>query len=179
MERKYKMIQNKYTIGDPRSFFYYKGDFYINGTEIVLKDEYIKDHKWNGRKLWKYARYDHQTKYNGRISYFFTSHKLDWLSLNSMGIDTRSQNDYAAYFVVDALELENAIEEITKPIKFNRQETEKILEEIVKPKHFFDSPENVISWLVYIGVLIGSLIFKEFYIIWVIVTVVFLKFKNK
>ena len=173
------MLFNNSTNGDPRSFFYYRGDFYINGTEITLKPEYINTHRWNGKKLWKYARYDHQTTYNGQISYFFCASKFDWLSLNGMGLDMTVRDDYAPYFVVSALELENAIAEITKPIKLKREETEAILDNIVKPKSDLEEPGLVVLWLVYIAVLIGSLIFKQFYLIWAIATIFFIKYRGE
>ena len=173
------MLFNTSVNGDPRSFFYYKGDYYINGTEITLKDEYIKNHRWNGDKLWKYARYDHQTVYNGRTAYFFCCIKTDWLSLNSMGLDIRAIDDYAPYFVIEALDLDNAIEEFIKPIKLEREETEAVLEAITTPKSDFDNPELTVLWVIYIAVMIGSLIFNQFYIVWAIVTFLFFKYRKE
>ena len=167
------MLFNNSTGGDPRSFFYYKGDYYINGTEITLKDEYINTHSWNGKKLLKNARYDHQTTYNGQISYFFSAgSRFDWYSTEKIG------NDYAPYFVVSAMELENAIEEVTHPIKLPREQTEAILNNIATPKSELEDPKVIVSWLIYIAVLVGSLIFKQFYIIWIIATVLFFKYKK-
>ena len=175
----HSMLFNTSTTGDPRSFFYYKGDYYINGTEIILKDEYINTHRWNGKKLWKYARYDHQTVYNGIISYFFCASRFDWFSLGGMGLDVSIQNDYAPYFVVSALELENAIKEFTRPIKLKREETEAIIESIAKPKSDFDNSALLILWMVYIAVMVGSLIFKQFYIIWAVASFLFFKYRKE
>lgn len=170
------MLFNTSTNGDPRSFFYYKGDFYINGTEIMLTDEYINNHQFNGKKLWKYARYDHQTVYNGRVSYFFCINKIDRSYFNSMGLN---KDDYASYFVVEALDIENAIKEVTRPIKLERAETEIIKESIAKPKKDFDNPALIILWIVYIAVMIGSLIFKQFYIIWAVASFLFFKYRKE
>ena len=170
---------NNSTNGDPRSFFYYKNDFYINRTEIALKTEYINTHLWNGKKLWKYARYDHQVSYNGQISYFFCASKFDWPSLNSMGLERTARDDYAPYFLIPAVELENAIEEIIKPIKLERKETDAILENITKPKNDLEEPGLIVLWLIYIAVLVGSLIFKQFYIIWLIATMLFVKWRKE
>lgn len=172
------MLFNNSTNEDPRSFFYYKGDFYINGTEIILKDDYINTRLWNGKKLWKYARYDRQTVYNGQVSHFFCSSRFDWVSFNRMGLDNKEKQNYAPYFVVSAIELENAIEEITKPIKLDRAETEAMLENMATPKRTLGNPQHLVLWGIYIAVLIGSLIFNEFYIIWVIATFIFLKLKD-
>lgn len=173
------MLFNTSTNGDPRSFFYYKGDYYINGTEIILTDEYINNHKWNGKKLWKYARYDHQVSYNGRTAYFFCKSKCDWLHLNSMGLDPRAGGDYAGFFVIDALDIENAIQEFTHPIKLKREETEAIKEAIMKPKSDFDDPTLMGLWLVYIAVMVGSLIFRQFYIIWAVASMIFFKHRRE
>ena len=173
------MFSNINTHKDPRSFFYYKGDFYINGTEIILTDEYVHKHQWNGKKLWKYARYDHQVNYNGRIAYFFCRSKCDWLSLDKMGIDIRDINDYAPYFVIEALSLEKAIEELTKPIKLARDETEMIKEAIITPKNDLDNEGIMVLWIAYIVVMVGSLIFKQFYFIWIVASVLFFKLRKE
>ena len=173
------MMFNTYTSGDPRSFFYYKGDYYINGTEIILTDEYINNHQWNGLKLWKYAKYHHQTVYNGRVAYFFCRSRSDWLALNGMGLDPRVIDNYAAFFVIDALDIERAIKEFTKPIKLSRAETDAIKEAIVNPKSDLDNNALVALWIVYIIVMVGSLIFKQFYIIWIVASVLFFKFRKE
>lgn len=172
------MMFNTNTNGDPRSFFYYKDDFYINGTEIILKDSYINTHKWNGKKLWKYARYDHQTEYNGGIGYFFCASKTDWYSLYEMGIEKKSFTGYASFFVIMANELDSAIEEITKPIKLERAQTEVIKEALVTPKKEFDYPGMALLWIAYFIAMFASLVFKQFYLLWIIETVVFLNWRK-
>ena len=168
------MLFNTSTTGDPRSFFYYNGDYYINGTEIILKDEYINTHQWNGKKLWKYARYDHQTVYNGTVSYFFCAgSRFDWYSIEKIG------DNYAPYFVVSALELENAIEEFTHPIKLPREQTEAIMEAITNQKSDFNNSTLLILWIVYIAVMVGSLIFKQFYLIWAVASFLFFKYRKE
>lgn len=173
------MLFNTNTSGDPRSFFYYKGDYYINGTEIILTDEYINNHQWNGKKLWKYAKYDHQVSYNGRVAYFFCRSRCDWLSLNGVGLDTKTRNDYAPYFVIDALDIEGAIQEFVHAIKLEQEETEAIMEAITKPKSDFDNSALMVLWLIYIAVMVGSLIFKQFYIIWAIASLLFFKYRKE
>lgn len=173
------MLFNTNTTGDPRSFFYYNGDYYINGTEIILTDRYIDRNQFNGKKLWKYAKYDHQTIYNGRVAYFFCRTRSDWLSIDKEGIDAQSINDYAPYFVIEAPFLDSAIKEIIKPIKLDHTETEAIMEAIVSPKSEFDNTGLVLLWIAYIAVMIGSLIFKQFYIIWVVVSLIFIKLRKE
>lgn len=173
------MSSNTSINGDPRSFFYYRGDYYINKTEIILKDDYINKHQWLGRKLWKYAKYDHQVQYNGRTAYFFCATNFDRASFNSMGIDIKTKGDYAAYFLIEALDLESAIEKITRPIKLERNETEAILEAIVEPKSASDNPALTMLWIVYLAVMVGSLIFRQFYIIWIVASFLFFKYRKE
>ena len=172
------MLFNTNVCGDPRSFFYYKGDFYIDGTEIMLKEEYRNKHLWNGQKLWKYARYDHQIVYNGKISYFFCQSKTDWLSLYEMGLDRNVKFDYAPYFVVDSFDMENLIEEFTRPIKLTRYETEAIINATKEKKSYFQNERVLVLWIVYIIAMIGSLIFKQFYFLWIALSFVFFKIRK-
>jgi hypothetical protein len=158
---------------------YYKGEYYINGTEVMLSDKYIEQHKYNNKKLWKQAYFHHKIINNGCATYFFCVINLDWSSLKKIGLDIKAKDDYASYFVVEALDLDWAIEEITKPIKLSKEETEarnKAIEYMIEhPKRDWDYPELLGMWLVYIIVLLGSLIFKEFYIIWIVATYIFYK----
>ena len=168
------------TNGDPRSFFYYKGDYYINGTEIILTDEYANSHKCNGLKIWKYATYHHQVTYNGRVAYFFCANKMDWLSLHKIGMTTSDfYSEYATYFVMDALDVDRAIQEFVRPIKLSKAETDAIKEALVKPKSDFDNPALMVMWIIYIFVLVASLIFRQFYLIWIVASVIFFKYRRE
>ena len=166
--------------GDPRSFMYYKGDIYINGTEITFSDDFIKNTLVDGKKIWKYARFDHQeTNVYGELVYFFSPCKFDWLSLNKMGLNPNVMRDYSPYVRVNAFNIESAIEEITHGIKLERKQTEAVLDAIATPKSDFEYPGLVILWIAYIAVLLGSLIFNQFYIIWAIATWLFLKWRKE
>lgn len=176
------MLFNTYTDGDPRSFMYYNGEYYIDGTKIALKDEFIKSRKRNGDKLlWKYARFDHQTTYKNQTAYFFCRDKFQTYELYNMGYSKEEINackrDYAPHFVLMAWELDSAIEEVTHPIKLSKEETtavnNAIMDMIEHPKRDWDDPSLLTLWIIYIAVMVGSLIFNQFYIIWAIATVVF------
>jgi hypothetical protein len=162
---------------DPRSFMFYKGEYYINGTEIVLSDEYINNKNFNGKKLWRYARFDHQTQYNGINAYFFCVIKFDTLSFREMNIDINTKKEYAMYFIIESYNVESAIKRILKPIKLANNDDKKIQEYIIdsieRPKTDWDYPELRIGWLIYIIVMITSLIFNQFYILWLIVSYIF------
>ena len=138
------MAKDVYSGGtDPRSFFYYKGDYYINGTEVTLSDNYINIHKrkWSGENLWKYARYDRQVVYNGRIAYFFCISKYDWSFVRSLGVHPSVINEYEQFFLIYAIDIDSAIETITKPLKLRREQTDAIMKAIVTPKRDLDSPQ--------------------------------------
>ena len=165
-------VKTVYTSSDPRSFFYYKGDFYINGTEIILSDEYINTHKWNGKKLWKYARYERQGNYNGIPGYLFNIYNYGCLS-------RQEQDKYAFDIFISTYDIDCAIEGFKRPIKLERAQTEVVLNAISTPKSEFDNPGVAILWLIYIIAMFGSLIFNQFYILWIIITVVFATFRRE
>lgn len=176
------------TGGDPRSFMYYKGEYYIDGSEITLKDEYIKNHTFNGLKLWKHARFSHKAIYNNQMAYFFNRSKYSLCDLLEMGYRDNKEmaacrRDYAPYFVVTALELENAIESFTYPIKLSQEEQDainKAIDDMIEnPKQDWDYPQMIVLWLVYIITMIGSLIFNEFYIVWVLASLIFFKLRKE
>ena len=172
------MVFNTYTNGDPRSFFYYKGDYYINGTEIILTDEYIKRQLRNGKKLWKYATYHHQVSRNNGIAYFFCRSRCDWLALHGMGVDPKVIDDCEAYFTIDALDIDSEIKEFIHQIKLKRDETDAIKDAIIRQQSDFDHPNVMLLWVVYISVMIGSLIFKQFYILWAVASILFFKWRR-
>lgn len=167
------------TPGVPTEFMYYNNDIYYNGTEIALTDVYAKNHIYNGKPLWKYAYFNCKCNPNGVPSYMFIANKLDWSSLFNMGLPDNTRDNYAPYFTIPASELYMAIEEVTKPMKLTREQTDAVLEAIAKPKSDFDNPELIVAWVVYILAMLGSLIFNEFYLIWPIITLIFSKVRKE
>ena len=148
----------------------------------MLSDEYIKKQERNGKKIWKYARFGQKVNRDGVIGYVFYKHKSDWLSLRQMGLGSNAADEYSAYFVIDAWELDGAIEEITHPFILSQEKTEainKAISDMVEhPKHDWDDSGLLILWFLYIAALIGSLIFKDFYILWAVATFVFVKIRK-
>ena len=153
--------------------FYYKGDFYLHGTHVTLSDSWINSHQFQGKKPWKYMRFDHRIIDGGIVYLFFYSDKTDWLSLKKMGLELKDINNYELFFSIKALDIEKAIEEITKPIKLDRAETEAIKQSLTEPQHDWDNNGLVIAWIVYIAAMVGSLIFKQFYILWIVISIIF------
>ena len=169
-----------YNPGEPKAFLPYNGEIYINGTEIILSDEYIKTHTYQGKKLWKYAKFGHVTTYYGQTAYFFWSSRHNPLTCNMLGLDVNTLYDYACFFIVPVSELYDAVGEITRGFKLSKEETEmvyKAYEEMISKKDW-DYPEMILAWIVYIVVLVGSLIFREYYLLWPIITYIFLKYRK-
>ena len=167
---------------DPRSFMYYNGQYYINGTVVELLDSYTQNNNFQGKKIWKYARFDRQIRINGKVSYFFCIAKFDSISLMEMGLDLSIQKEYAYYFTIDAYMLEFAIKQIIKPICLTKTEQATIdisLENMIEhPKKDLDCEELRIGWFIYFIVIVASLIFKQFYIIWIVVSLLFFKWRK-
>ena len=163
------------TVGDPVSVFYYKGKYYCNRTEIALKDEFIKHSTFNEKKLWKYARFSHKIVDNGKVKYFFCRCKDTFADLYNTNVTMKDINDYAPYFTVEAFRLDSLIEEIIRPIEFTNIE----MLDFHLPKKDYEVKEMIALWIIYIAIMIGSLIFNEFYIIWIIITYLFFKLRNE
>jgi hypothetical protein len=90
-----------------------------------------------------------------------------------MGMNTRDLNDYAPYFVIEGIFVEGAIEEISKPIKTEPIAPEALFDAVMKPGNDFEHEGVGALWIIYIIVMLGCLIFNEFYIAWAIVTFIF------
>lgn len=162
------------TVGDPVSVFYYKGKYYCNRTEIALKDEFIKHSTFNEKKLWKYARFSHKIVDNGKVTYFFCRCKDNFTDIYNTNVTMKDLDNYAPYFTIEAFRLDHLIEEIIRPIEFTQTE----MLDFHLPKKDSEVEGMTGLWVVYIAIMIGSLIFREFYIVWAIVTWLFIKIRN-
>ena len=168
---------------DPRSFMYYNGQYYVNGTTIELSDKYMTTYRFNGKRPWKYARFDHQVNTADGLSYFFCAIKIDTLSLRDMGLSRDVVNEHATYFLIPAININEAIGRVIKPIFLTQEENDIInnalLDMATKPMSDFQCPGLICAWLMYIIVLIASLIFRQFYIIWIIASFIFFKWRKE
>ena len=167
---------------DPRSFMYYKEQYYINGTVVELSESYCNTNNFNGKKIWKYARFKHQISSPNGILYFFCIAHADAISMRSINIDRTMINEYAPYFTVPAYMIEHVIQTILRPIKLSQEEcnaiNNHILNIIENPKTDWNRQYLRIELMIYITILIASLIFKHFYLIWIVATFVFFKWKR-
>lgn len=145
--------------------FYYKDKFYSPGTEIKLSKKYLECNTYDGMPIWPYAKYKGRVDKNGYSYYFFTMSKLD-----SYG----QWRNYAGYFTIYPFALDMAIEEILSPIVFNYEQVYDKFNNYSYTKQSISS-EKIVACIIYACVLIGSLIFKQFYLIWIIATFIFFK----
>ena len=164
----------------PGAGFYYKGDIYIKGTIIKLKDEYIKKRAVQGEKIWKYAKY----MWMGDPGRFvFNYCKMDYnYDLPKMGYTDpeerrRIPKEHVPIFGISGWEMEEAIEEIVRRETLPREITEIIMENIADPKTYETKGSGILC-AIYVAVMIGSLIFNQFYIVWIVATILFLLIKK-
>ena len=168
--------------GNEIEYMYFDGRTYMNGTHFTVKDEYIATHKPNGKKIWKHARFWGTLNGPDGLYYYFARAKYSFCDLYEVSKQTEEsiaslQADYAPFFTARPWELHDVIEEFTKPLMISEEEEaarqEAITRTIEHPNNDWDYPEMRFGWIVYILVLIGSLIFKQFYIPWAIATYIF------
>lgn len=168
---------------EPVSYMYYDGDLYMNPTGIILKDDYINTHTFHGKKPWKYYWFSHKlVNNNNQNAYFFSIHKCSFCDLLAMGYrDVEERNEImkntAPYIIIPCHEIHNAIEGFTNPIKVDRKEADILMsaavENALHPKSDFEVPGMMGLWAVYILAMIGSLIFRQFYLLWIVETLLF------
>ena len=145
---------------DYNCFFVYKGKAYGAGTGIKLKQEYINTYLYNGYRIWQYA-YLSNINYKEN-KYMFNKYKTYPYS-ESQGC--------VSYFSISQSELDNVIEEIIEPKPVNVSRA--------KPKNDGEVEGMGILWTIYIAVMVASLIFREFYIIWIAASVFFFKLRKE
>ena len=167
----YKWLNNRY------GYFKYKGKYYNNSTIVKLKDSYIKNNTYNGKKIYKYMRFMNREVFCERATCEFLmspitefkniSKEFEWLQNN--------KEKYSREWKVDASLLNDIIDYIVEA-----EICEYPVEEYgwVRPKTDWDYPELRFAWIVYIAVLITSLIFKQFYLIWMVATVIFNRYRD-
>lgn len=139
-------------------YFYFNEHSYTTGTEVELTKNYINS---NSNKIWKYARFI-QKSYD-KQTYQFMKCRYDSYS--------EEERECVLYFAISENELEYVIKEIVKPIPIT-------LVPITQKKDW--EVEGMFSlWMIYIAVLFFSLIFKEFYLIWIVTSFIFFNIRKK
>ena len=146
-------------------FFMYQNKIYTTNTQIKVAQPYIDSHSEKDAPIWPYARFLRKYIKDNILYYEFNPCKLDLF-----GEWTKS----TGMFAVKASELTSAIEEIILPI-----EVENVQITLPTSKKDWEDNDMMWAWIIYIAVMVGSLIFKQFYIIWAIATIIFFNYRRK
>lgn len=142
--------------------FQYNGIGYASNTKIQVKQHYIDSNVYNGQRIWKYARFQNR-HISGEIIYCRFS-KCD--------LDLFGESDKCCgYFLVPEKDLEMLIEEIIYPIEV------KLIP--VQKKKDYESSEVMTGWVLVVLVCLISLIFKEWYLVWLCAFIIFFRWRNK
>lgn len=173
MEKDIKIKQYEYILP-------YKGKYYGKGTEVTLTPHYCNTHSSkDNKKLWQYARFGNYVSSNN--TYFFSRSRCSVAELKKLGYSNSKeiedcQWDYASFFTIPASELDAAIDQIIVPRELSERtinsiiQSERVEKERLKSQYPF---ALTFYWIIYLLVLFFSLIFTEFYLIWIIATVIF------
>lgn len=149
--------------------FYYNGTLYLSGTKIALSDDWINTHQFNGKKPWKYVIFNSRTI----DGCFFSAINIDFCSLLKLGMKFEDLKNYEHCFKISPYDLNNAIEEIIYSNALSKEQLEAVQQKLVEPQHDWDNNGLVIAWIIYIAAMVGSLIFRQFYILWIIISIIF------
>lgn len=149
-------------------YFYYQGKMYPKKTKIKVSQAYRDTHLSDGGKpIWPSACF----------VYKFIKDNITYYVFNISDIDIFGKwHNYAGEFVIKACMLDCAIEEITTP----EMGREFDFSDISNDKYGLNlntrGSKSVIEWIAYLVAMIGCLIFRQFYIAWIIVTIIFIMY---
>lgn len=151
--------------------FYYNGVCYDNATKVTFTDEYINNNLINGKKIFKYAIYYYSTvKNNGTIIHHFGPECTDWSKCINNGMTFETREEYAKEINIPAHMCNKIIKEVTDPhyvkVIYNEHKTD------------FDIPDVLFGWLIYIILMFASLIFKDFYYLWALISFYFFRWRK-
>lgn len=161
-------------------YFYYKGEYYGNGAKFATKEEFVGKATPRGiaKKFWK--EYVFAGQHGDK--YFFNPLNCSYVDFKMAGYTSeearKMQEEYSACIALTTLELDIYVGEILTPNNkmsgFLKEQVEKsVMDMIEHPKRDWDYPELLVAWIVYIILMVASLIFTEFYIPWIILSVGF------
>lgn len=139
-------------------FFKYKDMHYMNNTMVMFSEDFMKRNGFSPES--KYGKFTRGNMTNGN-NIFHTYKK------NKFGDYTPCCNNYKGYIVIKDWELESAIEGITKDMVYPC-----VIAPIPNKKGC--EVEGVWKlWGIYLALMFGSMLFKDFVSAWVILTIAF------
>lgn len=147
-------------------YFRYRNVAYFTGTHVSFSDNFMTTYRYEGKPIWKYARF--YKRINN--TYVFTRLTTDfwWLKEHNMNWDDYKKT--CPFFILDKSLLDNAIEVIDDPIEVTIQALPQYKD--------WEVTEVMVGWVIYILVLFFSLVFKDFYIIWIAASFLFFTFRK-
>lgn len=116
--------------------------------------------------IWHHAKFRKKTCIDNRIHYSFSiaNHYLTPRNIN-----------YKGFYFVSAKELNDFIEEVeTPPIDMEKHEVF-----IPAMRKDWEVKGLMFAWVVYIAAMIGCLIFKDFWIFWIIISIIFNEYRKR
>lgn len=146
-------------------FFQYNGKLYGEKAIVKVSQSYIDKHSTEKEQIWCYARFENKTRIDNEIHYFF--------NITNWGFAPKKIN-YKALLFINAKELNEFIEEIeTPPIDMEKHEVF-----IPAMRKDWEVKGLMFAWVVYIAAMIGCLIFKDFWIFWIIISIIFDQYRK-
>lgn len=145
---------------DYYKYFRFQGKTYTEKTIVRLKNEFCNTHTYNNEPIWPYARFSHKVIHDNILYYIFYPCNLG-----------AGWHRYAGFFLLTETQLDQAIAEIITPVPIS----------IIEKEYYKDweVPNVLWMWLIYITVLFFSMIFREFYLIWIVASYVFFTTRKK
>ena len=147
---------------DYYKYFKYRGKGYASNTKIKIKSSYINEHTYDGKNIWPYARFSNRCSQNNKIYCRFAQCNL-YIRNNS--------NNYCGYFLIPEEDIELLIDEIIYPVE--------VCIAPIRKKKDYESSEVMIGWVIVVIILTVSIIFNEWYLIWLWTIIVFCFWRNK
>lgn len=142
------------------------GNFYDKGTVIKFKKSFTDTYLSRGLKIWPYAGFSRIVldKNGKKIQYTFSPYKCP----------SKISNEYSGWIDLNVNEFNNDIvEEVyRKPISANSVR-------VPQPKSDFEIPGMLTLWAIYIIVMVASMIFRDFIIIWAFASYGFFKLRKE
>lgn len=154
------------TLSDEQRFFMHKGQPYNSMTIVKLSKKYIDTHTakgmWEGWPIYQYARFQKRVPRQGyNATYIFELHN------NTNDPYARLYDKYAAWYVLNQDELEEAVEEIIYPVEFHLS------------RKYNDTSGIGTAVAIYGAVLLGSFVFQQWYLIAGVATCTFINYLKR
>lgn len=146
---------------------------HLSGTKIKVKNSFIERKKCHNRFIWKYASFICKKKCNDIVVLVFC--KFDYS--NDFNRDEFLECD--DYFQIETWDINNVVEEYIRDFtyklpRFNDEDYKECCKIIIKES----KREIAIASIVLFIIMLASMIFNDFIILWVIEIILFEVYRN-